>query len=196
MEHKVLVFATHNANKAKEIQQIVGEGFTVKTLSDIGCNEDIAETGSTLEENASIKSKYVYDTYGLDCFADDTGLEVEALNGAPGVYSARYAGDARNDQANMDLLLHNLDGQPDRKARFRTVISLMTAGTEKLFEGELQGEITLEKAGTNGFGYDPVFKPEGLGNTLAEMDLAAKNSISHRAKAFKKLTTYLLTENG
>lgn len=191
MGKTVLVFATHNANKAREIQQLVGEEFVVKTLSDIGCTEDIPETGSTLAANASIKSGYVYDTYQLNCFADDTGLEVEALNGAPGVYSARYAGEVKNDDANMDLLLHNLAPHPNRKASFRTVISLMMDGRETLFEGELRGEITTAKTGNHGFGYDPIFKPEGLRHTLAEMGMAEKNSISHRGRAFKKLSEYL-----
>jgi XTP/dITP diphosphohydrolase len=195
MKQTVLVFATHNAHKAKEIQQIVGDHFIIRTLSDIGCTEDIPETGSTLAENASIKSRYVYDTYRLNCFADDTGLEVEVLNGAPGVYSARYAGEAKNDQANMDLLLQNIKGADNRKARFRTMISLIIDANEMLFEGELKGEIITEKTGTNGFGYDPIFKPEGLENTLAQMDLAAKNTISHRARAFAKLTAFLLQEN-
>lgn len=195
MEQTVLVFATHNAHKAKEIQHIVGDHFIIRTLSDIGCTEDIPETGSTLAENASIKSRYVYNTYKFNCFADDTGLEVEVLNGAPGVYSARYAGEAKNDQANMNLLLHNLKAANNRNARFRTVISLIIEGKETIFEGELKGAITNEKAGTNGFGYDPVFKPEGFDNTLAEMDLAAKNTISHRARAFAKLTAFLLQEN-
>jgi XTP/dITP diphosphohydrolase len=191
MEKTVLVFATHNSNKAREIQELVGEKFVIKTLSDIGCTEDIPETGSTLAANASIKSSYVYNTYKLNCFADDTGLEVEALNGAPGVYSARYSGEAKNDNANMDLLLHNLDGNANHKARFHTVISLIMDGKETLFEGILNGEIINEKVGTNGFGYDPVFKPEGLNNTLAEMNMAEKNAISHRARAFGKLTQYL-----
>jgi XTP/dITP diphosphohydrolase len=188
-----LVFATHNANKAKEIQHLVGDRFMIRTLTDIGCTEDIPETGSTLEENASIKSRYVYDTYGLNCFADDTGLEVKALDGAPGVYSARYAGDARNDNANMDLLLQRLQHNAQRDARFRTVISLRINGTETLFEGELTGRIRESKAGSNGFGYDPVFEPHGDDRSLAQMELAEKNSISHRAKAFARLIAFLKT---
>ncbi|MES2561014.1 MAG: RdgB/HAM1 family non-canonical purine NTP pyrophosphatase [Bacteroidota bacterium] len=188
---KILVFATNNKYKATEIQQLVGDGFEIKTLEDIACREDIVESGLSLTENATIKSKYVFNTYGLDCFADDTGLEVEALNGAPGVYSARYAGSQKSDGDNIGLLLANMEQQSNRKARFRTVISCMLNGEENLFEGILEGEIIREPIGTNGFGYDPVFKPLHSHKTLAELNTAEKNEISHRAKATRKLIQFL-----
>jgi XTP/dITP diphosphohydrolase len=191
MDKKILVFATHNAHKAQEIQRVVGDAYLIQTLTDIGCTEDIAETGTTLDENARIKSRYVYETYGLDCFADDTGLEVEALDGRPGVYSARFAGPQRSDQDNMVLLLQQLQDKPSRNAQFRTVISLITGGKESLFEGVLKGEIIREQKGSNGFGYDPVFMPEGENRTLAEMTMDEKNSISHRARAMQKLIAFL-----
>ncbi len=191
MNKRVLVFATHNLNKAAEIQQLLGDTFQLKTLDDIGCFEDIPETGLTLEENAGIKSRHVFEKYGLDCFADDTGLEVAALNHEPGVFSARYAGLQKNDQDNMDLLLLNLQQHTNRSAHFRTVISLIQNGSECVFEGILPGTICKEKAGTNGFGYDPVFKPNGFDGTLAQMELADKNKISHRAIAMGKLISYL-----
>lgn len=188
---KVLVFATNNKHKAAEIQLLVGDAYQIKTLTDIGCTEDIAETGSTLEENASIKSKYVYNNYGLDCFADDTGLEVEALNGDPGVYSARYAGPQKKDNDNIQLLLVNMEQQPNKKARFRTVISCMIDSKEVLFDGILEGHIVAQPVGTNGFGYDPVFKPVDSERTLAEMTTEEKNKISHRARATQKLIQFL-----
>jgi XTP/dITP diphosphohydrolase len=189
--NNTLVFATNNQHKAAEIQLLVGDAYEIKTLADIGCLEDIAETGSTLEENASIKSRYVYARYGLNCFADDTGLEVQALNGAPGVFSARYAGPQKNDEDNIRALLTNLKEHTHRYARFRTVISCILDGNETLFEGVLEGEITTTRSGANGFGYDPVFKPEGVERTLAEMSTAEKNEISHRAKATTKLIQFL-----
>jgi XTP/dITP diphosphohydrolase len=190
-QKKILVFATHNKHKAAEIQQLVGDSLLIQTLDDIGCTEDIAETGHTLQENASIKSSYVTTTYGLDCFADDTGLEVEALDGAPGVYSARFAGPQRSDTDNMNLLLAKLEGNTNRKACFHTVISLMWEGKEHLFDGYLHGEIITEKRGTNGFGYDPVFCPEEQEETLAELAMDAKNAISHRSRAMKQLLDFL-----
>lgn len=179
----ILVFATHNVHKASEIQRMLGAEYIIKTLTDIGCTEDIPETGVTLSENAAIKSRYVYEKFGLNCFADDTGLEVDALNGEPGVFSARYAGVQKNDNDNMALLLRNLNTHTNRKAQFRTVISVIVDGNEIQFEGILRGEILTEKRGNNGFGYDPVFKPEGKEKTLAEMSADEKNQISHRAIA-------------
>jgi XTP/dITP diphosphohydrolase len=191
MDKHILVFATHNAHKAREIQQLVGDRYLIQTLTDIGCTEEIAETGKTLEENARIKSQYVYEKYGLNCFADDTGLEVAALDGAPGVFSARYAGDRRSDADNINLLLKNLAGKASRNAQFRTAISLMLDGRETLFEGILKGEITQELKGENGFGYDPIFKPEGYVFTLAQLSLSEKNKISHRALAMQQLLLFL-----
>lgn len=191
MDKTILVFATHNAHKAQEIQQLVGSQYLIKTLTDIGCMDDIAETGNTLTENAQIKSRFVYEKFGLDCFADDTGLEVDILSGSPGVYSARYAGPQRSDQDNMRLLLKNLEGKSDRKAQFRTVISLIMSGNEMLFEGVLRGVINTTPTGDNGFGYDPIFEPEGTTLTLAQISLEEKNKISHRARAMQQLITYL-----
>jgi XTP/dITP diphosphohydrolase len=193
-EKRILVFATHNKHKAAEIQQLVGDSFLIQTLDDIGCTEDIAETGNTLLENAGIKSRYVTNTYGFDCFADDTGLEVEALDGAPGVYSARFAGAQRSDTDNMNLLLAKLDGSVNRKACFHTVISLNWEGKEHIFDGYLKGEIVTEKRGANGFGYDPIFSPEGRSETLAELSMEAKNAISHRARAMQQLLKFLLEQ--
>ncbi|HNZ72242.1 MAG TPA: non-canonical purine NTP diphosphatase [Prolixibacteraceae bacterium] len=186
-----LVFATNNQHKLNEVRNMLGENFELVSLEDIGCTEDIAETSKTLEGNASQKAHYVYDNYGLNCFADDTGLEVEALGMAPGVYSARYAGPQRNSIDNMNRLLTELDKIKNRKARFRTVISLIINGNEMLFEGIVDGEILHQPIGQLGFGYDPVFKPEGFSTSFAEMDLVLKNSISHRGKAFEKLIHYL-----
>jgi XTP/dITP diphosphohydrolase len=191
MDKKRLVFATHNSNKAREIQQLVGGHYLIQTLTDIGCTEDIIEDGKTLEENAAIKSRFVVEQYGLDCFADDTGLEVTALKGAPGVHSARYAGPQRSDEDNIQLLLRNLIGEDNRKAQFRTVISLRIGGVETKFEGILTGEIAHQKSGTNGFGYDPIFIPEKSMLTLAEITLQEKNNISHRAKAMQQLIDFL-----
>lgn len=186
-----LVFATNNQHKLNEVRNMLGENFELVSLEDIGCTEDIAETSKTLEGNASQKAHYIYDNYGLNCFADDTGLEVEALNMAPGVYSARYAGPQRNSIDNMNRLLAELDKIKNRKARFRTVISLIINGNEMLFEGIVDGEILHQPIGQLGFGYDPVFKPEGFSTSFAEMDLVLKNSISHRGRAFEKLIHYL-----
>jgi XTP/dITP diphosphohydrolase len=191
MDKTILVFATHNAHKAQEIQQLVGSSYLIKTLTDIGCSDDIAETGSTLAENAQIKSRFVYEKFGLDCFADDTGLEVDILGGSPGVYSARYAGPQRSDADNINLLLQNLEGKTNRTAQFRTVISLIQGGKETVFEGILRGAINTTPQGDNGFGYDPVFEPEGSKLTLAQISMEEKNNISHRARAMQQLITFL-----
>jgi XTP/dITP diphosphohydrolase len=186
-----LVFATNNAHKLEEVREVVKDKFEIVSLKDIGCNEDIAETGTTLIENALIKVRYVKEKYGYDCFGDDTGLEVEALNGAPGVFSARYAGDGHDAKANMKKLLKELDGETDRKACFRTVIALILDGKESLFEGRIDGDILTEEHGTTGFGYDPVFRPSGYAQTFAELGMEVKNEISHRALAVKKLCDFL-----
>lgn len=192
MEKRKLVFATNNSHKLEEIRHILGDKIEILSLNDINCHEEIPETAETLEGNALIKAQYIYDNYHLDCFADDTGLEVEALNGAPGVYSARYAGGAGHDsEANMKKLLQEMQGVTNRKARFRTVIAFIENGSHRLFEGVVQGEITQEKSGQSGFGYDPIFRPEGFEETFAEMGNDAKNQISHRANAVKKLCAYL-----
>ncbi len=185
------VFATNNEHKLKEIIQLLNNNFEVLTLSQIGCFDDIPETGNTLEENALQKACYVYQKYGCNCFADDTGLEIEALNNAPGIYSARYAGEEKDPQANMNKVLNELEGIENRNAQFRTVVALIVDGKEFLFEGIIRGEIIKEKKGIDGFGYDPVFKPEGYNQTFAEMDLTLKNKISHRAQAINKLTKFL-----
>lgn len=187
-----LVFATNNAHKLAEIRAMVGDKFQIKSLADIGCHADIPETADTLEGNALIKARYVRDHYGLDCFADDTGLEVAALGGAPGVHTARYAFSDRHDPvANTKKLLRELKGQPDRRAAFRTVIALIIGGEEHLFEGRVDGEIATEERGTEGFGYDPVFVPEQMNKTFAQLGLDVKNRISHRARAVKKLCDFL-----
>ncbi|KAB6083481.1 non-canonical purine NTP diphosphatase [Bacteroides xylanisolvens] len=187
-----LVFATNNAHKLEEVAAILGDKVELLSLNDIGCQTDIPETAETLEGNALLKSSYIFKNYHLDCFADDTGLEVEALNGAPGVYSARYAGGEGHDaQANMLKLLHELDGKENRKAQFRTAISLILDGKEYLFEGVIKGEIIKEKRGDSGFGYDPVFMPEGYDRTFAELGNDIKNQISHRALAVQKLCEFL-----
>ena len=192
MMKRKLVFATNNAHKLEEVAAILGDQVELLSLNDIGCQTDIPETAETLEGNALLKSSYIYKNYHLDCFADDTGLEVEALNGAPGVYSARYAGGEGHDaQANMLKLLHELDGMENRKAQFRTAISLILDGKEYLFEGVIKGEITKEKRGDSGFGYDPVFMPEGYDRTFAELGNDIKNQISHRALAVQKLCEFL-----
>lgn len=189
---KKLVFATNNAHKLEEVRSILKEKFEVAGLADIGCNEEIAETGINLEENASIKSNYLVNKYKTDCFADDTGLEVDALDGRPGVCSARYAGENASYQQNVDKLLQELAGKENRNARFRTIISLVLDGKEYLFDGVVEGKIISNKKGNAGFGYDPVFIPDGYKQTFAEMDTALKNNISHRAIATKKLSDFLL----
>jgi len=186
-----LVFATNNSHKLEEVAPRINGKFDLVTLDDIGCHDDIAETGLTFRENASIKSKYIYNNYKLNCFGDDSGLEIDALNGEPGVYSARYAGEHGNHSANMDKVLENLKGVTDRRARFRTVISLIWDGEEHFFEGTVEGNIRHERSGSRGFGYDPIFQPEGYAITFAEMSLDEKNRISHRAKAVEKLIDFL-----
>ena len=187
-----IVFATNNAHKLSEIRAILGEDFRILSLADIGCHDDIPETADTLEGNALIKARWVKERYGFDCFADDTGLEVAALGGRPGVHTARYAFPDRHDPvANTRKLLAELDGQADRSARFRTVIALVQGTDETLFEGIVDGRIAPEEPRTEGFGYDPVFEPEGLGLTFAELGVETKNSMSHRARAVKRLAEYL-----
>ena len=189
---KKFVFATNNSHKLEEVTAILGEKVELLSMKDIKCDTDIPETADTLEGNALLKARYIFDNYHLDCFADDTGLEVEALNGAPGVYSARYAGGVGHDaQANMLKLLHELEGKENRKAQFRTAISLILDGKEYLFEGVIKGEIIKEKRGDSGFGYDPVFMPEGYDRTFAELGNDIKNQISHRALAVQKLCEFL-----
>ena len=206
-----IVFATNNQHKLSEIRQILGSRVEVLSLKDIGCDVDIPETGSTLEENALQKAQYVYDHYHIDCFADDTGLEVDALGGAPGVYSARYAaigpigpispispispiGPTHDSEANMARLLHELGENNNRRARFRTVIALIQQGEVHEFEGIVNGQIIRERRGGEGFGYDPIFQPDGYDQTFAELGIEIKNQISHRARATAKLAEYLLKE--
>jgi XTP/dITP diphosphohydrolase len=186
-----LVFATHNSNKAKEIQSLLPENFQILTLSDINCHEEIPETAETLEGNSLLKAKFISDHFNLNCFADDTGLEIEALNGRPGVYSARYAGEEKSAEANMNLVLSELEKESNRKAQFRTVITLILNTETYVFEGVVKGEMSFEKRGSDGFGYDPIFIPEGQTKTFAEMTLAEKNQQSHRARAFEKMVTFL-----
>ena len=188
---KKFVFATNNAHKLEEVKDMLGDKIELLSLKDIDCHEEIPETADTLAGNALLKARYVYNKYHLNCFADDTGLEVEALNGAPGVYSARYAGEAHNSEANMKKLLHELENTENRKAKFHTVFALIIDGKEHLFEGTVKGEITKIHKGTSGFGYDPIFKPEGYQQTFAEMGNDEKNKISHRAKATEKLCKFL-----
>lgn len=189
---KRLVFATNNAHKLEEVSAILGDKIELLSLKDIGCHTDIPETADTLEGNALLKSSYIFRNYHLDCFADDTGLEVEALDGAPGVYSARYAGgEGHNAEGNMLKLLYEMEGKENRKAQFRTAISLILGGKEYLFEGIIKGEIIKEKRGDSGFGYDPVFVPEGYSQTFAELGNDIKNKISHRALAVNKLCDFL-----
>ena len=186
-----IIFATNNAHKLSEVQALLGDKFHLVTLRDCGITEDIPETADTLEGNASQKSHYLYDRVGKNCFADDTGLEVEVLGGAPGVRSARYATDGHDFEANNRLLLKNLEGEANRKARFRTVISLILDGEEHLFEGVVEGRITESAAGCGGFGYDPLFVPDGYDCTFAEMSADEKNAISHRGRAVQKLVEFL-----
>ena len=186
-----LVFATNNKQKLDEVRAIVGDRVEVLSLNDINCHDDIPETADTLQGNALIKARYIYEKYGVNCFADDTGLEVEALNGEPGVYSARYAGEECCSEANMQKLLQNLTGKTNRNAQFRTVIALIIKGEEKLFNGIVKGTITEEKRGDSGFGYDPIFVPEGFSESFAQMSGEQKNSISHRYRATEQLSNYL-----
>ena len=189
---KKIVFATNNQHKLDEIRKITQGKLAILSLSDIGCNEEIDETGSTLNENALIKASYVKGRYGFDCFADDTGLEVYALKGAPGVYSARYAGEACRPEDNMKKLLVEMKEIENRQAQFRTVIALRCNGENHLFEGVIRGNIIREKRGSEGFGYDPIFMPEGYDKTFAELGSEVKNQISHRAVATGKLMHFLL----
>lgn len=191
IQRKTLVFATQNQNKAMEIQGLLPDNIQVKTLAEIGCFEDIPEEQPTLEGNAKQKAEYVKKHYNVDCFADDTGLEVEALNGEPGVYSARYAGPEKDSEANMDLLLKNLKDTGNRSAQFRTVIALFLDGKEHTFEGSVLGRITKNRQGDKGFGYDPIFIPENESRSFAEMTIEEKNKMSHRSRAIAELATFL-----
>lgn len=191
---KNIVFATNNKNKLREIRDIVGSKYNILSLSDINCHEDIPETADTIEGNALLKARFVKEKYGYDCFADDTGLEVEVLDNRPGVYSARFAGEDCNSENNINKLLSELEGIENRKARFRTVIALIKGETEEEFEGVIYGNISHERHGEGGFGYDKVFVPENYEKTFAEMLLEEKNSISHRAKATRLLIEYLNKE--
>lgn len=186
-----LVFATNNPHKLDEVRKIVAGNIEIVSMADINCQDDIPETADTLEGNALLKARYIKNKFGYDCFADDTGLEVEALNNAPGVYSARYAGPGHDAEANMQKLLHEMTDMENRKAHFRTVIALILHGKEYLFEGIVNGTIIGEKRGTDGFGYDPVFVPDTYANTFAELGNDVKNKISHRAEATRKLTAFL-----
>lgn len=186
-----LVFATNNAHKLKEIQHAAGDKLQLLSLNDINCADDIPETGKTLEENALQKARFLFEKYGCNCFADDTGLEVEALQGEPGVYSARYAGEQKNAGDNMNLVLQKMRGAANRNAQFRTVVALIMNGKEHLFEGIVKGSIRHEKSGGKGFGYDPIFQPAGYSITFAEMSMEDKNKISHRGKAVERLVEFL-----
>jgi XTP/dITP diphosphohydrolase len=186
-----LVFATNNKNKILEVQQLLPASIEIISLESIGCFEEIPETADTIEENAIMKANYITEKYGYNCFADDTGLEVEALNGEPGVYSARYAGEQRDADDNMNKLLNKLENSINRKAQFKTVIALNLNGKQQLFSGIASGEITLEKSGNQGFGYDPIFKPEGYDLTFAQLSLQEKGIISHRGKATEQLIDFL-----
>jgi XTP/dITP diphosphohydrolase len=186
-----IVFATNNDNKIKEIQSMLPQNIEIISLESIGCHEEIPETADTIEGNAIMKANYVTEKYGYDCFADDTGLEVDSLQGEPGVYSARYAGEQRSSEDNMDKLLLNLEGKTDRVAQFKTVITLNLKGEQYLFTGIARGEITLEKNGNQGFGYDPIFRPENYQETFAQLSLETKNRISHRGKATQELIAFL-----
>ena len=188
-----LVFATNNAHKLQEVAAKIEGKIKVLSLNDIGCFDDIAETGTTFRDNASLKSQHIYQKYSLNCFGDDSGLAIDALNGEPGVYSARYAGTHGDHAANINKVLTNLKDNNNRKARFITVISLIWDGEEHFFEGTVEGTIRHELSGSQGFGYDPIFEPEGYNITFAEMTMAEKNSISHRARAIDKLLAFLKT---
>jgi XTP/dITP diphosphohydrolase len=188
---KTLVFATNNPHKIAEVKTMLGARYNFLSLADIGCLEDIPETSPTLEGNALQKARYVKEKYGYDCFSEDTGLEVDALDGAPGVITARYAGPARDDAANIAKVLQEMEGQHERGAQFRTVIALLLAGETHLFEGIVRGQITSARSGAAGFGYDPIFQPEGYAQTFAEMSRDDKNAISHRGRAIRKLQTFL-----
>lgn len=191
---QTLVFATNNAHKLQEVRQMLGDRFDIKSLAEIGCDVDIPETADTLQGNALQKARFVKERFGLDCFADDTGLECVALDGAPGIYSARYAGENHDSEANMRKLLDNLKEKNDRSAQFRTVIALLYHGEEHFFEGIVRGRIIDERKGTEGFGYDPIFMPEGFSTTFAEMSAEEKNSISHRGRAVARLVDFLTSQ--
>jgi len=186
-----LVFATNNSNKLSELQALVPDGIEILSLAAINCNDELPETNPTLEDNALQKAQYVHQNYGFNCFADDTGLEIEALGGGPGVYSARYAGEDCRAEDNMKKVLKKLENEGNRNAKFRTVIALIIKGEEYLFEGECIGAITKAKSGVEGFGYDPIFTPEGYDITFAEMSKQEKGAISHRGRAVKKLVAFL-----
>jgi XTP/dITP diphosphohydrolase len=190
-----ICFATNNKKKLEEVKAALeGKNIKILSLEEIGCREELAETGNTLDDNAFQKARYVSDNYQVNCFADDTGLEVEALDGEPGVYSGRYAGEPRSDARNIELLLDKLDGEENRQARFRTVIALILDGKEYKFEGKAEGSITDLQVGSQGFGYDPVFQPKGHDKTFAELSMEEKNAISHRGKAVRKLISFLTSE--
>jgi XTP/dITP diphosphohydrolase len=190
MTHE-LIFATNNLHKITEIQALIGDNFILKSLQEIGCTEDIPETAPTLEGNALLKAEYIFNKYGKNCFADDTGLEIEALHGRPGVFSARYATDGHDFEANIDKVLEELAGVENRKAHFRTVVALILDGSVQYFEGIVNGAIITERKGIKGFGYDPIFLPDGYKQTFAEMPLSEKNKISHRARAISQLVDFL-----
>lgn len=200
MTRKLLIMATNNEHKLKEVRQILDyKDILIKGLEEVGCYDDIPETADTLEGNALLKARYMYSHYGVDCFADDTGLEVEALDGQPGVFTARFGqmngyGNSHDADANMQCLQDKLKGKENRKARFRTVIALVCEGKEYIFEGIVEGEILTEKSGQEGFGYDPIFSPEGKGISFAEMSAEEKNQISHRGRAVEKLIAWLKKE--
>lgn len=194
MEKIEICLASNNAHKIVELQQMLGETFLIKTMKDIGCEDDIEEYGTTLEQNSRIKADYIHDRYRVNVIADDSGLEVEALDNRPGVYSARYAGEPTNHKANIEKLLLELDGIENRKARFRTVITLILNDKHYAFEGDVSGKIITELRGSEGFGYDPIFVPEGFEKTFAEMPTDLKNQMSHRANAIKGLLAYLKTK--
>lgn len=194
MEKIEICLASNNAHKIVELQQMLGDTFLIKTMKDIGCEDDIEEYGTTLEQNSRIKADYIHDRYGVNVIADDSGLEVEALDNRPGVYSARYAGEPTNHKANIEKLLLELDGIENRKARFRTVITLILDHEHYAFEGDVSGKIITELRGDEGFGYDPIFVPDGFEKTFAEMPADLKNQMSHRANAIKSLLAYLKTK--
>ncbi len=188
-----LIFATHNKNKTKEVKSMMPSHIELLSLDDINFHTEIEENATTLEGNALLKAKTIFEKTGINCFADDSGLLVDALNGAPGVYSARYAGSQKNDEDNMQKLLHELKDKTNRKAHFKTVMALIIDGKEYLFEGRIEGKIISEKLGTNGFGYDPIFVPDGYNETFAQLDAETKNKISHRARALQKMLEFLKT---
>lgn len=192
---KELIMATHNLHKAEEVQRLVGERIKIIGLHELGCKEEIPENGTTLRENALEKAMYVWNKYGKDCFADDTGLMVDAIGGAPGVYTARYAGERCSFDDNIDLLLENMEGKTDRRACFETVICLIENGVPRYFEGRCEGYISTERYGRGGFGYDPVFMPKGYGESFAELSMEEKNRISHRGLATQKLIKYILDKD-